>query len=118
VRSAALEGQPVFGAPSDHLARANENLARLGARQIVERTPGDAAALERALERDLARPVTRSPLWSFLLGSGLALCAGGVAWAALRGVRRDGSLVRSELLLGALLGVLGALCWALAVYRA
>jgi hypothetical protein len=118
VRSAALEGQPAFGSPSDHLRRANENLARLGARQIVERTPGDAAALERALERDLSRPVARSALWSLLLGSGLLLCAAGVAWAALRGVRRDGSLVRRELLLGALLAAAGALCWALAAYRA
>jgi ATP/maltotriose-dependent transcriptional regulator MalT len=118
VRSAALEGQPAFGAPSDHLSRANRNLARLGARQVVERSPGDAAALERALERDLSRPATRSGLWSLLLGSGLVLSAAGVAWAALRGVRRDGSLSRRELLLGVALGVAGAVCWALAVYRA
>lgn len=118
VRAAALEGKPAFGAPSDHLERANQNLARLGARQIVERSPGDAAALERTLARDLSRPVERDPLWSLLLGSGLACCAAGVGWAALRGVRRDGSLVRRELLLGAMLGVAGALCWALAAYRA
>jgi len=118
VRSAALEGKPAFGSPSDHLERANQNLARLGARRIVERTPGDAAALELRLSRDLSRPVARSPLWSLLLGLGLVCCAAGVAWAALRGVQKDGSLVRRELLLGAALGAAGALCWALAAYRA
>jgi hypothetical protein len=118
VRSAALEGRTSFGPPSDHLRRANENLARLGARRVGERGTSDPKALESGLERDLSRNVTRSASWSLALGTGLGLSAIGLGWAAFRGIRRDGSLSRRELVAGLLIASAGAACWAFAVYRA
>jgi hypothetical protein len=118
VRGAALEGQSSFGPASDHLARANQQLARLAARQAGERGLTDPAALERALERDLARNVQRSATWSLGLGVGLVLAALGLGWGALRGIRADGQLVRRELVIGVMLASAGAACWAFAVYRA
>lgn len=118
VRGAALEGQGSFGPASDHLARANQHLARLAARQAGERGLTDPATLERTLERDLSRSVTRSASWSLGLGVGLVLAALGLGWGALRGIRTDGQLVRRELLIGVILASAGAACWAFAVYRA
>ena len=117
VRGAAIEGQSSFGPPSDHLARANGNLARLAARKAGERGSTDPVALERALERDLSRDVTRSATWSFALGAGLVLAALGLGWSALRGIRSDGSPVARELWIGLLMASAGAACWAFAVYR-
>jgi hypothetical protein len=118
VRGAALEGQSSFGPPSDHLLRANQQLARLSARQAGGRGLTDTAALERTLERDLSRNVTRSATWSLGLGAGLVLAALGLGWAALRGLRADGQVVRRELVIGVMLASAGAACWAFAVYRA
>jgi hypothetical protein len=118
VRGAALEGQGSFDPPSDHLARANQNLARLAARQAGQRGSSDPVGLERALERDLSRNVTRGATWSLALGAGLVLAALGLGWAALRGLRADGRVVRRELLIGVMLASAGAACWAFAVYRA
>jgi hypothetical protein len=118
VRGAALEGQGSFSPASDHLARANQQLARLAARQAGERGLTDPGALERALERDLSRSVTRRATWSLGLGAGLVLAALGLGWGALRGIRADGQVIRRELLIGVMLASAGAACWALAVYRA
>lgn len=116
VRSAALQNPGRFAATSEHLSRANENLARLGAR-AGERAGRDTSQLERTLARDLGRPPARNHLWQLGLGLGLVLAVFGLGWSALRGIRRDGSLVGGELVLGALIASAGAACWALAVYR-
>jgi hypothetical protein len=117
VRAAALEGQSSFGPASDHLSRANENLSRLAARGSAGRGLEAPEGLERELQRELSRTVTRRAGWSLALGAGLVLAALGLGWAALRGIRADGRLVARELWIGAVMASAGAAFWALAVYR-
>lgn len=116
VRGAAIEGAG-FGPPSDLVARANENLVRLSARQAGERTSADRAELEQTLIRELSRGGGRDFRWSLMLGMGLVLALLGLGWAALRGVRGQGHVVRRDLWLGLALTCAGAVCWAYAAIR-
>jgi hypothetical protein len=118
VRDAAILGQGGFAEASDRLTRANENLARLGARAAGDRAGINPVTLERALERDLERVSARDPIWAAALSLGLCLSVIGLGWLGLRGVRPDGMLVRRELIFGAAIALAGAACWLLAVYRA
>jgi hypothetical protein len=118
VREASIQGQGPLSRPSDRLTRANENLVRLSTRAAGERPGIDPEAFARTIERDLARATARDPIWSIALATGLGLSVLGLGWLGLRGVRRDGALVRRELAFGGLIALAGAVCWLLAVYRA
>lgn len=118
VRDAATQGQGAFSAQSDRLAHANENLVRLAGRAAADRPGLDPELFARSLERDMARATARDPLWAVLLSAGACSSVVGLFWLGLRGVRRDGTLVRRELGFGGLIALAGAVCWLLAVYRA
>lgn len=119
VRGAALETRHLWVPHRSELERANQSLARLEARSVASLTPQAnvediAARAKRELERDVE---PRTP-WVVVLVLGFVLATTGLAFTAVRGVRPDGRLETRAARLGLLLTLVGAICWALAAFRA
>ena len=117
LRAAALETRHVTTPYSAELSEANERLERLASAPPLPNQPKSEQAA-RDLEGALAR-VPGPPAWaSALLSCGFALAAGGLLWVATRGLTREGRIVRQNVSVGLGVFLLGALLWAIAVYRA
>ncbi|MCA9626576.1 MAG: hypothetical protein KC766_02865 [Myxococcales bacterium] len=112
VRSAALETRGVTQSHARELERANRALARLATRG--QEDPEQRKAVLEGLEQSQG-PRAR---WILVLGLGFVLSTIGLAWLGLRGVNREGSVVRRQLLIGAGLALVGAVCWTVAVWLA
>ncbi len=111
VRGAALETRHVVVARRADLDRADKNLARLLAGTS---DPEERQRAYAALRRDTA-PRAR---WVALLFGGFVLSFAGLAWIAVRGISRSGTLIPRAARLGAALTVLGVVAWTVAVYAA
>lgn len=118
VRGAALEGAHPLREPPPELAVAELAIARLQASALLQRNDGQQPHTERDLLRRLRVESGPSALWLGVLGLGFLLVIAGLAWLALRGVSAAGDTVPRQLLLGAVLTLVGAACWTLAAYQA
>jgi hypothetical protein len=118
VRSAALETRHVFQPRQTELDRANLNLARLEA----ELRGAKADQIDRLQKQALARfrgdTGAGRLVWTLALAFGFGLALAGLLLFALRGITRDGAIVAREARLGALLALVGAACWTIAVLKA
>lgn len=109
MRSAALETRHVQDPHARELALANASIARL---QTV--AGGDRARAVRLLSRDDAPHAG----WILVLGLGFGAFASGLGLSVARGIATDGRANPRMLALSAVLTLLGAACWTLAVFRA
>jgi hypothetical protein len=116
LRAAALETRHVTTPYAAELGEANERLERLAAAPPAN--PPERKEVAHGLEGALAR-VPGPPAWvSALLSAGFALAAGGLLWVATQGLTREGRIVGQKVSVGLGVFLLGALLWAIAVYRA
>jgi hypothetical protein len=116
LRAAALETRHVVTPYAAELGEANERLERLAAAPSANSPERKEVA--RDLEGALAR-VPGPPAWaSALLSAGFALATGGLLWVATQGLTRGGRIVGQKVSVGLGVFLLGALLWAIAVYRA
>jgi hypothetical protein len=119
VRAAALETRHVWVPHARELRRADDNLARLAAIDRTTRAPvADAAKVIEHARRELGRDHAPAGAWIGVLVVGFLLAVAGLTLIALRAVAPDGRLALREARFAALLAVLGAACWTLAVLRA
>jgi hypothetical protein len=117
LRAAALETRHVTVPYETELREANARLERLAA---TPGTPNERLRerAEKNLEKALARVPGPSPWASALLFGGFTIALGGLCFVAAKGLTRDGRLVWQKLGFGLGAFFLGALLWAIAVYRA
>lgn len=114
IRGAALETRHVWTPHQPQLDRANKNLARLSqpSRDARGRMARGAALA------DLQQPTAPAALWVLVLALGFGLAVVGLGVLAVRGVSREGELLRRRALLGAAVTLVGVVTWALAVTSA
>ncbi len=109
MRSAALETRHAFVSRAGELSEADRQLARL-ARGQSERRPGAKAGPLPGVAPD--------PGWAALLALGFFLALGGFGLIGFAAVEPEGRIRTRPALLGALVSVLGAACWTLALFWA
>lgn len=117
IRSAALETRHLTMPYAAELAEANERLERLASRPRPPSEPG-RGKLDEDLGAVLARIPGPSAWASALLATGFMLAVGGLLFVAARGLTREGRVVWQKVGYGLGVFALGALLWAIAVYRA
>jgi hypothetical protein len=117
LRAAALETRHVTTPYAAELREANERLALLAAKGPPPGAAGQKRA-DRELGEALARVPGPSPWASAALVLGFVLALAGLLFTAAFGLTRDGGIVRQKLFYGLGMFVVGALLWAIAVYRA
>jgi len=108
VRSAALETRHAFVSRARELEEADRQLARLAR--------GEREGSPRAAEPP-ARPGP-NPGWAATLAAGFLLAIAGLGVIGLLGVEPGGRIRIRPALLGALVSLLGAACWTLALFWA
>jgi hypothetical protein len=117
VRAAALETRHVTVPYAEELGEANERLERLASKGPLPTEPerGQAARDRKAVLARMPGP----PAWaSALLVLGFALALAGLLFVAFSGLTRDGRVVWQRLGYGLGAFLVGALLWAISVYRA
>lgn len=117
-RAAALESRHVVQPRAAELERANQNLARLEVALRGAKPEQQAELRKEALARFRSHESAPEPFWALALALGFGLALGGLTLFAVRGVARDGTVVVRNARLGALLALLGAACWTIAVLKA
>jgi hypothetical protein len=120
MRSAALETRHAFVSRARELDEADRQLSRL-ARGQSGRGQGASASLakgERSLSRVAPLAAAPAPGWAALLALGFLLALGGFALIGFAAVEPQGRIRARPALLGALVSVLGAACWTLALFWA
>jgi len=117
IRAAAVETRALMEPYATERAEADQALARLSAAPEGSDPAAHARAVEQA-QQALATFPGPSPLSSVLLVVGLGTAALGLALVAMRGLTREGRLLRRGFALGVAVFVLGVACWTFAVYRA
>ena len=117
-RSAALETRHVFQPRAAELKRANLNLARLEAELRGAKPDAVDKLQKQALARFRGDGGAPSLPWTLGLALGFGLALAGLGLFAGRGITRDGAIVAREARLGALLALVGAACWTIAVLKA
>lgn len=121
MRSASLESRHVFVPRAAELERANRNLLRLGPGPKWDTVPSAerAPAPPRVDALHLASaPPERKTGWIALLAAGLALSVAGMTVFVVRGVSPDGSFSLPAVKWAAVLTLVGAACWTVAVIQA
>jgi hypothetical protein len=115
-RAAAVESRSPWSVERPELERANQNLARLRARNIAEKSPNTRTdQATRQLLQTLDES-SRSKPTAALLPIGFVLSVLGLGWAALRGSPERGRWFSRDLAIGVAVAVIGVACWTLAVY--
>ena len=117
LRAAALETRHVSVPYASELREANERLERLAV-PPARVADGEQRPAESGLREALGRVPGPAAWASGLLALGFALALGGLGLVGARGLTRDGRLVPRTLALGVGAFAVGALLWAIAVYRA
>lgn len=117
IRAAAVETRSLTEPYAAERAEADQALARLSALPQASDPEAHARAVERA-QHALATFPGPSPLSSVLLVVGFGTAALGLALVALRGLTREGRVLRRGFALGVAVCVLGVACWTFAAYRA
>jgi hypothetical protein len=117
IRSAAVETHSLTEPYAAERAEADQALARLSAVPVASDPEVQARAVERA-RRSLQTLPGPSPLSSVLLVLGFGAAALGLVLVALRGLTREGRLLRRGFALGVAVFALGVACWTFAAYRA
>lgn len=119
IRAAAVEGGSALASPRQELSQANQNLARLRSQRPTSHLGTVAPAeLERELLRQLGAPPAVSGALLAAVALGFSLTAGGILWAAFRGLSPEGRFSPRPFATGLLVTAVGVACWTIAVYRA
>lgn len=118
VRAASLASRHLWVARPELLARANESLARLDAAGDPTTPPAERRAAIESARRDLQRDDAPSGHWLIVLALGFGFSLLGLSVVALRAVTPEGEVRLGRAKLGAVLTLLGAAAWTLAVMRA
>jgi hypothetical protein len=116
LRAAALETRHVTVPYAAELHEANARLERLAKGRAPDAST--RARARRDLQAALARVPGPSPWASAALVLGFFLALAGLLAVAALGLTRDGRIVREKLAYGLGTFAVGALLWAIAVYRA
>jgi hypothetical protein len=117
IRAAAVETRFFVEPYRAERDEADQALARLLAATPSSDSDARARAVAKA-RAELARIPGPSPVDTLLLLVGFGLSALGFGLIAVRGLTREGRVIRREFALGAFVFALGVACWTFAAYRA